>query len=48
MGIWDDGDVVWIIACPCACASDLIDSESGFEFGSVGSGLQDERSIERS
>jgi hypothetical protein len=44
MGVWDDGDVVWIIACPCA--SGLIDS--GSEFESVGRGLQDERSRERS
>lgn len=41
MGRSDDGDVVWIIACPFT-------PESESEFGSIGSGLQDERSIERS
>jgi hypothetical protein len=48
MGIWDDGDVVWIIAWPCPCVWGFgrDGSESGFV--SVGSGLHDERSRERS
>jgi hypothetical protein len=46
MGIWDDGDVVWIIAWPCPCVWGF--GRDGSESGSVGRGLQDERSIERS